>query len=43
MINVILFAFTVGVFAGGFWCGKTYGSFKAMCKRAADALKSSLS
>lgn len=30
MVDLILFSFVVGVFAGGFWCGKTYGSAKAM-------------
>lgn len=30
MVDLILFAFVCGVFAGGFWCGKRYGSFSAM-------------
>lgn len=30
MIDLILFSFVVGVFAGGFWCGKKYGSAQAM-------------
>lgn len=30
MIDLILFSFVVGMFTGGFWCGKKYGSAKAM-------------
>lgn len=30
MIDLILFAFVIGVFGGGFWCGKKYGTVEAM-------------
>ena len=30
MIDFILITFCASMFAGGFWCGKTYGSVKAM-------------
>lgn len=35
MIDFILFAFVCGVFVGGFWCGKTYGTAKVMFARVA--------
>lgn len=38
MIDFILFCFVVGVFAAGFWCGKTFGSLKSMTKAAKDKL-----
>lgn len=38
MIDFILFVFVLTVYAGGFWCGKTYGSFKAMGGRAAASV-----
>lgn len=41
MIDLILFVFVLTVFYAGFWCGKTYGSIKAMVK-AAHAWMSSL-
>lgn len=40
MIDFILFVFVLCVFAGGFWCGRTYGSVKSMVRRGADAVKS---
>lgn len=30
MIDLILLTFCAGLFAGGFWCGKTFSSFVAM-------------
>jgi len=30
MVDFILFVFMLGVFAGGFWCGKKFGSLVAM-------------
>lgn len=44
MIDIIFFTFFLGLFIGGFWCGKTYGTGKAMLqsigKRASDWFKS---
>lgn len=37
MIDFILFSFVIGVFLGGFWCGKKFGSLKSMMKAAVDA------
>lgn len=36
MIDLILFCFVLGVFYGGFWCGKKYGTLKAMFKALAE-------
>lgn len=36
MIDLILLFFVLGVFYGGFWCGKTFGTLSAMF----DAIKS---
>lgn len=33
MIDLILFLFVVGVFAAGFWIGKTFGSIKEAATR----------
>lgn len=30
MVDFILLSFAVGAFAGGFWCGKKFGTFGAM-------------
>jgi hypothetical protein len=30
MIDLILFSFVVGIYAGGFWCGKKFGTAQAM-------------
>jgi hypothetical protein len=32
MIDLILALFTVGVFAGGFWCGAKYRTYGEMWK-----------
>jgi hypothetical protein len=34
MVDAILFIFTVGVFAAGFWLGKTFGTVKAAARGA---------
>lgn len=39
MIDLILFFFWVATFAGGFWCGKKYGTLGAMFNSAMDAMK----
>jgi len=30
MIDLILFVFMLGIYIGGFWCGKKFGSVVAM-------------
>ncbi len=39
MVDFILFCFVVGVFAGGFWCGKTFSSFGSMIDSAVTKVK----
>jgi hypothetical protein len=33
MVDFILLLFTLAMFAGGFWCGKTFNTYEAMLKR----------
>ncbi|WP_431509780.1 hypothetical protein [Variovorax sp. DAIF25] len=40
MVDAILFIFTVGVFAAGFWLGKTFGTIKAAVSAAGTWVKS---
>jgi hypothetical protein len=39
MADLILFTFFVLVFAGGVWCGKTYGSIDDMIQRIKKSFK----
>lgn len=39
MVDFILFVFVAGTFAAGFWCGKKFGSVKAMTERATATVK----
>lgn len=39
MVDLILFGFTVAMFAGGFWCGNKYRTYSAMWQAAKDWLK----
>lgn len=34
MLDLIFFTFFLGLFTAGFWCGKTYGTGKAMYQAA---------
>ena len=38
MIDFILLCFVAGVFFGGFWCGKKFGSVKSMIKAAKSSV-----
>lgn len=38
MIDLIFFTFFLGLFAAGFWCGKTYGTVAVMFQSAKKAL-----
>jgi hypothetical protein len=40
MVDLILATFVVATFAGGFWCGARFGSFKAMTARARERVRS---
>ncbi len=34
MVDLILFGFTVAMFACGFWCGAKFGTYQEMAARA---------
>lgn len=36
MLDLILLTFSAGLFAGGFWCGSTYGTVKTMGRTVSD-------
>ena len=39
MLDFILFVAVAGVFYGGFWCGKTFGTVGAMFTKARESVK----
>jgi len=39
MVDLILLTFVGTVFAGGFWCGKTFKTTAAMLERIKQAIK----
>ncbi len=39
MVDFILIVFVVGVFAGGFWCGKTFSSVGEMIDKTTAKVK----
>lgn len=39
MVDLILFGFTVAMFAGGFWCGAKFGTYTEMLARGKAWLK----
>lgn len=42
MVDFILFSFYVVAFAGGFWCGAKFSTFKNLCNAAREKVKSYL-
>lgn len=33
MVDIVIFGTMAALFAGGFWCGKTFGSMQAMLNK----------
>jgi hypothetical protein len=40
MVDLILLSFALGTFAGGFWCGKKFGTVGAMLTAGKARVKS---